>query len=127
MIDGRRRKAAETIVIMNAYPYASGHVLVMPIRHVSELSELEPSESAELWSVTRDAVTAIEAAYLPDGMNIGANLGRAAGAGIPRHLHLHVVPRWIGDTNFMTTIASVRVMPEALSDSWQKIRAAWPP
>ena len=120
------REAAETIVIMNAYPYASGHLLVMPIRHVSELSELEPSESAELWSVTRDAAAAIEAAYLPDGMNIGANLGRAAGAGIPRHLHLHVVPRWIGDTNFMTTIASVRVMPEALVDSWQKIRAAWP-
>ena len=118
---------SETIAIMNAYPYASGHLLVMPVRHVSELGELTASESAGLWSMTTDAVTAIEAAYLPDGMNIGANLGRAAGAGIPRHLHLHVVPRWIGDTNFMTTIASVRIMPEALTVSWSKSSpASWP-
>jgi len=116
----------ETVAIMNAYPYASGHLLVMPVRHVSELGELTASESTGLWSMTTEAVEAVEAAYAPDGMNIGANLGRAAGAGIPRHLHLHVVPRWIGDTNFMTAVASVRVMPEALTVSWAKLRASWP-
>jgi ATP adenylyltransferase len=115
-----------SIVIMNAYPYATGHVLAMPRRHEQELSGLSAVESADLWSVTTVATRAIEAAYHPDGMNLGANLGRAAGAGIPRHLHLHVLPRWVGDTNFMTAIASVRVMPEALSDSFKKLRASWP-
>jgi ATP adenylyltransferase len=115
-----------TVALLNAYPYASGHLLVMPRRHVSELAELEPHESAELWTMTTDATAALERAYSPDGMNLGANLGRAAGAGIPRHLHLHVLPRWIGDTNFMTTVASVRVMPEPLADSWDKLRASWP-
>ena len=80
----------------------------------------------ELWVTVRRASAAIERAYHPDGMNIGANLGRAAGAGIPRHLHLHVLPRWVGDTNFMTTVASTRVMPEGLADTWQKLRQAWP-
>jgi ATP adenylyltransferase len=115
-----------SIVVLNAYPYATGHVLTMPRRHEQELSRLTPVESADLWQVTTLAAAAIQAAYAPDGMNLGANLGRAAGAGIPRHLHLHVLPRWIGDTNFMTSIASVRVMPEALSDSFQKLRANWP-
>ena len=115
-----------SIVILNAYPYASGHLLAMPRRHEQELAGLSPLESADLWSVTTAAAETIQAAYGPDGMNLGANLGRAAGAGIPRHLHLHVLPRWIGDTNFMTSIASVRVMPEALSDSFKKLRASWP-
>ena len=115
-----------SIVILNAYPYASGHVLAMPRRHVQELSVLSTAESADLWSLTTTAARAIELAYEPDGMNLGANLGRAAGAGIPRHLHLHVLPRWIGDTNFMTSIASVRVMPEALSDSFAMLKASWP-
>ena len=115
-----------SIVLMNAYPYATGHLLAMPRRHEQELSGLSAAESGDLWSVTTMAARAIEAAYKPDGMNIGANLGRAAGAGIPRHLHLHILPRWIGDTNFMTSIASIRVMPEALSDSFKKLRASWP-
>ena len=82
-------------------------------------------ESAELAAAVREAVAAVKAAYLPEGMNIGLNLGRAAGAGIPAHLHVHVVPRWIGDTNFMTSVAEARVLPEALPDSWAKLRAAW--
>ncbi|MHB1782498.1 MAG: HIT family protein [Acidimicrobiales bacterium] len=115
-----------SVVLLNAFPYASGHVLVMPRRHVAELWELEAEESSELWESTRRAVQALQAAYSPDGCNLGANLGRAAGAGIPRHVHLHALPRWVGDTNFMTSVASTRVLPEALPDSWAKLRAAWP-
>jgi ATP adenylyltransferase len=119
----RGRRAA---ALLNAYPYASGHLLVLPTRHLRTLGDLDGEESAELWEMTRDATIALEHAYSPDGLNLGANLGRAAGAGLPDHLHFHVVPRWVGDTNFMTTVASVRVLPEALQESWRRIVAAWP-
>jgi ATP adenylyltransferase len=89
------------------------------------LAGLSPEESAELWAATQQAVATIEAAYDPDGINVGANLGRAAGAGIPGHVHLHVVPRWSGDTNFMTAIAETRVLPETLALSWKKLNDAW--
>lgn len=112
--------------LLNAFPYTSGHLLVLPRRGVARLDELTPAESDELWAAVRDAVTAVENAYHPDGMNVGLNLGRGAGAGVPEHLHVHVVPRWAGDTNFMTTVANVRVLPEALIDSWRRLRAAWP-
>ncbi len=112
--------------VLNAYPYTSGHLLVMPVRHLSDLSELTQAESAALWSATEDAERAVTSAYGPDGINLGANLGRAAGAGIPAHLHIHVVPRWSGDTNFMTSVAGVRVMPESLSTAWERIQRAWP-
>jgi diadenosine tetraphosphate (Ap4A) HIT family hydrolase len=115
-----------TFAILNAFPYTSGHVLVMPMREVGELAQLTDDEHAELWATVRDAVAAVQAAYRPEGVNVGANLGRAAGAGIPSHLHVHVLPRWAGDTNFMTAVAGVRVMPEALAESAAKIRAAWP-
>jgi ATP adenylyltransferase len=114
-----------TVAMLNAYPYASGHILVMPRRHVQELGDLTISESADLWQLATSGAAAIQRAYSPDGLNLGANLGRAAGAGIPTHLHLHVVPRWVGDTNFMTTVASVRVLPEPLPVSWTKLRGAW--
>jgi ATP adenylyltransferase len=114
-----------TVAILNAYPYSPGHVMVMPIRHVGDLPELEPEETTELSGGVLGAEAAVRAAYGPDGMNIGLNLGRAAGAGIPAHLHVHVVPRWIGDTNFMTSLAAARVIPEALGDSWAKLRAVW--
>jgi ATP adenylyltransferase len=116
---------ARTFAVLNAYPYASGHLLVLPRRHLAELAELADDEAAELWATTRRAVDALNAAYRPDGMNLGANLGRAAGAGIPRHLHLHVVPRWSGDTNFMTSVGGIRVMPETLVTAWEKITAVW--
>ena len=115
-----------TFVVMNAYPYASGHVLVLPLRHVSSLAGLTEAESAELWSATQRAVATIEAAYEPDGLNMGANLGRAAGAGLPSHVHLHVLPRWSGDTNFMTAVAETRVLPETLQLSWKRLADAWP-
>ncbi len=115
-----------TFAVLNAYPYASGHLLVLPLRHVSDLEELTGEESSELWMATQAAARALSAAYAPDGVNIGANLGRAAGAGIPRHLHLHVVPRWSGDTNFMTSVAGVRVIPETLGEAWERLHPAWP-
>lgn len=113
-------------VILNAYPYTNGHVLVMPNRAVPELEGLDPTEHVELWSLVRDAVVAIKQAYHCDGVNIGMNLGKAGGAGVPDHLHVHVLPRWNGDTNFMTAIAETRVMPETLAQSWKKLRAGWP-
>jgi ATP adenylyltransferase len=115
-----------SFVVLNAYPYASGHVLVLPLRHVGALGELTDPESYEVWSATRDSVAAIEQAYDPDGLNLGANLGRAAGAGIPSHVHMHVLPRWSGDTNFMTSVAGTRVMPETLQVAWHKLTEAWP-
>jgi ATP adenylyltransferase len=120
-------RGTSTFVVLNAYPYASGHVLVLPLRHAGTLDALTGAESAELWQATQHALRAIEEAYQPDGLNMGANLGRAAGAGIPAHAHLHVLPRWSGDTNFMTSIAGTRVMPESLQASWQRLHAAWPP
>ncbi|MGH8979813.1 MAG: HIT family protein [Acidimicrobiales bacterium] len=119
-------RGERTFAVLNAYPYASGHLLVLPIRHLADVDELTDDESAALWATTRAALHAIGVAYAPDGVNMGANLGRAAGAGIPRHLHLHVVPRWSGDTNFMTSVAGVRVMPESLTGAWEKLHGAWP-
>jgi ATP adenylyltransferase len=100
--------------------------LVLPIRHVSELEDLEADEGAALWAGVTDAVRALKAAYRPEGINVGANIGRGAGAGIPGHFHVHALPRWAGDTNFMTSVAETRVMPETLSVTWQKLHDAWP-
>lgn len=113
------------LAILNAYPYTSGHLMVMPQRHVASLEDLGDGEAAELFDVLRRAVVAVKTAYGPDGLNVGANLGRAAGAGIPGHLHLHVLPRWAGDTNFMTAVAGARVLPEGLADSWRKLRGGF--
>ena len=114
-----------TFAILNRYPYISGHVLVMPYREVGDLEDLTPDEHAELWAAVTDCVRAIKAAYRPHGLNIGMNLGAAAGAGIPSHLHVHVMPRWDADSNFMTSVAETRVLPEALPDTWRKLRDAW--
>jgi ATP adenylyltransferase len=111
--------------ILNAYPYGSGHLLVLPRRHEPDLLALNSDESAAIWSTLRQAVAALEIAYGPDGVNIGANLGEAAGAGIPAHLHLHALPRWRGDTNFMTSIGETRVLPESLADVWNRVADAW--
>lgn len=112
-------------VALNAFPYTSGHLMVMPRRHVGELEELDASEAPDLWALVTAAVRAVKAAYRPEGLNVGINLGRAAGAGIPGHLHVHVLPRWAGDSNFMTAVAEARVMPETLSRTAEKLRAAW--
>ncbi|MDQ2728546.1 MAG: HIT domain-containing protein [Actinomycetota bacterium] len=121
-----RHGRGEVVALLNAYPYASGHLMIMPTRHVADLEDLNRGESATLWQAVIDATVALKAAYGSDGLNVGANLGHAAGAGVPGHLHLHVLPRWVGDTNFMTSVADVRVLPEALSVTDEKVRGAWP-
>jgi ATP adenylyltransferase len=115
-----------TITAMNRYPYGSGHLMVAPIRHLASFEDLDETETTELARAQTRAVQAIRATYVPDGLNLGVNLGRAAGAGIPGHLHIHVLPRWAGDTNFMTSVAEVRVLPESLDVGYQKLRAHWP-
>lgn len=119
-------RGREAFAILNAYPYGSGHLLVMPYREVGELESLTADESADLWGLINQAVVAVKAAYGPEGVNVGFNLGKAAGAGVPTHLHAHVLPRWNADSNFMTAVAEARVMPEPLSKGWQKLRDAWP-
>jgi ATP adenylyltransferase len=113
-------------VLLNAYPYNTGHLLILPNRAVRSLSDLTEDEEIALWRTVRHGVTAIEAAYTPEGVNIGLNLGRAAGAGVPDHLHVHCLPRWSGDTNFMTAVAETRVLPEPLDVTWRRLRDAWP-
>jgi ATP adenylyltransferase len=113
-------------VLLNVYPYTSGHAMVLPKRVVGTLADLTDEEHAELWLMVRDTVTALEAAYMPGGINVGLNQGRAAGAGVPEHLHVHCLPRWLGDTNFLTSVAGARVLPEALNDSWKRLREHWP-
>jgi len=98
----------------------------VPRRAVAALAELTDDEHAALWSTVRDAVAAVEAAYSPGGVNVGLNQGAAAGAGVPGHLHVHVLPRWSGDTNFMTATADTRVLPEALGETWRRLVDAWP-
>ena len=112
--------------VMNAYPYTSGHLMVAPLRHEATLAGLSRDEAAAVMSLTQDATAALDAAYRPEGMNVGVNIGRAAGAGIPGHVHVHALPRWSGDTNFMTAVADARVLPESLRTSYDKLRDAWP-
>lgn len=119
-------RGAKCAAVLNAYPYSSGHLLVVPERHIGELEDIDEEEDAELWSTVKAAVRALKAAYEPDGINVGANLGESAGAGVPGHLHMHVLPRWIGDTNFMTTVAEARVLPESLPATYDRLRSAWP-
>ncbi len=112
--------------MLNAFPYATGHLLVMPYREIAHLEDLDADESVELWATVTDAVRAVKGAYRPGGVNVGINLGKPAGGSISEHLHVHVVPRWVGDGNFMTAIANTRTLPEALNDTAARLRAAWP-
>jgi ATP adenylyltransferase len=112
--------------ILNAFPYASGHVLVLPYREIADLEELTEDESSELWATVTDAVRAIKSSHRPHAMNVGINLGASAGGSISQHLHVHVVPRWEGDANFMTSVAETRTLPEPLPETARRIRLAWP-
>jgi len=113
-------------VILNRFPYTSGHLMVLPNRAVAELEDLEPEEFADLWDLVRDGVVALKAALRCDGVNVGINLGRAAGGSQADHLHVHCVPRWVGDANFMAVAGGSQVMPVALHDVWERLRAEWP-
>ncbi len=113
-----------TFSVMNLFPYTTGHFVVAPYRHLAGPGELIGSEQEELWRLLVRGLEACRQVLSPEGFNLGINLGRAAGAGVPDHLHLHAVPRWAGDTNFMTSLAEVRVMPEALPDTWLNLRAS---
>lgn len=119
-------RGARTFAILNAFPYTTGHLMVLPYREIAGLDELDAAETAELWTAVTDAVTAVKTAYQPGGVNVGINLGKAAGGSISEHLHVHVVPRWTGDGNFMTAIANARTLPEPLVESARRLRAAWP-
>lgn len=110
-------------VIMNAFPYTNGHLLVAPLRETNDLTSMSDEELLEANQLVAKCVGWLTKLYGPDGFNIGVNLGRAAGAGIPQHIHWHIVPRWNGDTNFMTTVGEVRVMPQSLEESYHKILA----
>jgi diadenosine tetraphosphate (Ap4A) HIT family hydrolase len=120
------RRGSECFAILNAYPYATGHLLILPYREVADLEALTATETSELWAMSTAAVVAIKAAYRPEGINIGLNLGKPAGGSVAQHLHVHVVPRWTGDSNFMTTVANTRTLPEALDVTAARIRSQWP-
>lgn len=112
-------------VIMNAYPYSSGHVLVIPYREVPDLELLTEEETTEIWATVTKVVQTIKAEFKPQGMNVGINLGQAAGGSIAQHLHIHVVPRWGGDSNFMVAVATTKILPEALDVTADRIRKRW--
>ncbi len=117
-------RAARCFGILNRFPYTSGHLMVVPYVHVGSLGELDPTTHAELLALVQRSIDALTRAMNPDGFNVGLNLGRAAGAGIADHLHIHVVPRWIGDSNFIPVLADTRLIPEDLPTTWDKLRAA---
>lgn len=119
------RRGASCFVMLNAYPYNNGHVMVVTNRHIADLTALEPDELGELGRMTVEAVRVLGDVMRPAGYNIGMNLGHLAGAGIADHLHQHVVPRWAGDTNAMTVVGQVRVIPETLQQTAEALRSAW--
>ena len=118
-------RGRECFVILNSFPYSTGHMLVLPYREVSNLTDLGADETAELWSTVTRATEVVKRSHGPDALNVGINLGGAAGGSIAQHLHVHIVPRWDGDANFMTAVAETRTLPESLTDTAARIRAAW--
>ena len=117
-------RGEKSFIIMNNYPYNPGHLMIAPYRHVGQLEELTEGEMGEIMSLASMAVQVIKKSMSPDGFNIGINIGRVAGAGIEDHIHLHIVPRWNGDTNFMPVLADVKVIPEAVEDTFRILREA---
>lgn len=114
----------KAFVMLNAFPYTNGHVMVAPYKHTADMADLDDDELLEINQLVAKSVAWITSVYKPDGFNIGINLGRAAGAGIPSHIHWHIVPRWNGDTNFMTAIGDVRVLPQSLGESYDRLKEA---
>ena len=119
------RRGESCFCVLNRYPYSNGHLLIAPYRHEGEIEVLSRTERGEVMSMMVEAKKALDGAVAPHGYNVGINLGRVAGAGLAEHFHLHIVPRWSGDTNFMTTVASAKVIPQALDEMWQLLAAEW--
>ena len=117
-------RGQKNFIILNRFPYTSGHVMVVPYDHVADLSAANPAALSEMMQLSQRVQTALERTYHPQGYNLGMNLGRAAGAGVTGHLHMHVLPRWSGDANFMTVVGETRVEPEDLSTTYEKLRKA---
>jgi ATP adenylyltransferase len=118
-------RAIHNFVILNRFPYTSGHIMVVPYRHVATLEDVPDDALVELIRLARESERHLRAIYQPQGLNLGMNIGKSAGAGIADHLHLHVLPRWNGDTNFMTVVSETRVLPEDLEATWERLRGAW--
>jgi ATP adenylyltransferase len=119
------RRGKHSFVILNRYPYTSGHLMIAPYAHVSRLNDAPLEAVDEIVLFTRQSEVVLEEAYRPDGINLGMNLGHAAGAGIAEHIHMHVLPRWVGDANFMTSVADTRVIPESLEETYSKLKQAF--
>jgi ATP adenylyltransferase len=111
-------------IILNSFPYTSGHVMVVPFAHLDELQKLPSAAAEEMMALCQKMESVLRQVYSPDGINVGMNIGRAAGAGVAGHVHMHVLPRWVGDTNFMTVTGESRVLPETLEETWKRIRGA---
>ena len=118
-------RGRRAFVILNRFPYTSGHLMIVPFDHKDSLEQLDPETRAEIMELTAQSMVILRQVYRPHGFNIGINIGAAAGAGVLDHIHLHVVPRWGGDTNFMSTLADTRVVPEALEETYVRIHKAW--
>lgn len=116
------RRGSYAFIVLNLYPYSNGHLMVAPYRHLAELDDLRPEEEQEINKLVRTGVVALRRTLYPEGFNIGINMGRVAGAGVPGHLHVHIVPRWQGDTNFMPVIGEAKVISEALDHTYQRLR-----
>ena len=113
-------------VILNRYPYTSGHIMIVPLNHVGTFEKMDEETCTEVMRLIRQGISALDRVYKPDGYNMGANLGASAGAGVKNHIHFHLVPRWGGDTNYMTSIGGTRVLPEDLSETLERLMNAWP-
>jgi ATP adenylyltransferase len=122
---GLIHRGKDCFICLNAFPYTSGHVMVMPYAHLDRLAALPAETAHELIDLAQRTERALERAYKPHGFNFGMNVGKAGGAGVAGHLHLHALPRWAGDTNFMTTVAETRILPEELETTWKRMRAAF--
>jgi ATP adenylyltransferase len=112
-------------VVLNIFPYTSGHVMIVPYQHLAELEHLPTEAAREMMALAQKLERVLRRLYRPDGINLGMNIGKAAGAGVAGHIHMHVLPRWVADSNFMTTVAETRVLPESLEQTWERMRAAW--
>jgi len=118
-------RGTDCYICLNAFPYTSGHVMIIPYEHLDELQKLSPEAAREMMDLCRRSETVLRALYRPDGVNLGMNIGAAAGAGVAGHIHMHVLPRWIADANFMTVVGETRVLPESLEITWERMKDAF--